>query len=97
MFKQYLSLLLVFISIIFTHSRAITTKEDLALDTLDVNYVEQVFDCLLESEKFLERYVMTLEPQRMIDLFIELVIEGDKVATQCFLEYPPPSNYHFNE
>lgn len=97
MFKQYLSLLLVFISIIFIHSRAITTKEDLAIDTLDVNYIEQVFDCLLESEKFLERYVMTLEPQRMIDLFIELVIEGDKIATQCFLQYPPPSNYRFNE
>lgn len=97
MFKQYLSLLLVFISIIFIHSRAITTKEDLAIHTLDVNYIEQVFDCLLESEKFIERYVMTLEPQRMIDLFIELVIEGDKIATQCFLQYPPPSNYHFNE
>ena len=97
MFKQHLSFLLVLISIIFIHSRTITTKEDLTVNILDVNYVERVFNCLLESENFLEKYVATFEPQRMIDLFIELVIEGDKIATQCFLKYPPPSSYRYNE
>jgi hypothetical protein len=30
-------------------------------------------------------------------ILVSSLKEGDKTATQCFLQYPPPSNYHFNE
>lgn len=94
MLKQPSLLLVLFISFLFIQSRPISTKEDIYI--FDVIYVEQVFNCLLESEKFLEQYVISQKPERMIDLFIQLVIEGDEVATKCFLEYPPPSNYTIN-
>lgn len=89
MLGQKLFFLLLLTSVFLIKNRPISTITD--IEIYDAKYIENVFDCLLESEKFIENYIKTKEPERMIDLFIQLVIEGDKVATECFIKYPPPT------
>ena len=63
------------------------------IEKLYNNNINQI-TILLESENFLLNYVKTSEPHRLMDLFIQLVIEEDEIATQCFLKYPPPPHYN---
>ena len=89
MLKNKIFILLILTFIFLIKSRPISTVTD--IEIYDAEYIEKVFDCLSESEKFIENYIKTQKPESIIDLFIQLVIDGDKIATKCFLKYPPPN------
>jgi hypothetical protein len=78
----------LFIAISTTYIKEVPKEKGKNVLTMD--YIEDIFNCLLESQKFIELYMMLQQPSKIMNIFIKLVLEGDEVAHNCFLLYPPP-------